>query len=111
MLVGVVCDVCLVELLGAFDDADMVEKELVTFVVCGWMGWECDNVLFNVDWNGYFPSEVCVMDDGLAFAFICGPIGDAGVFDELKRCFVYIVCHVVFDDDCVMIHFFGGAEG
>ena len=84
MLVILEGDACLVELFGAFDVADMVEKEPITFEVCGRMGWECENVLFNIDGNGYFLSEVCVMDDGLAFAFVGGPVVDAGVFDEFE---------------------------
>jgi len=110
-LIVIECDACLIGIFGAFDVADMVEKEPITFEVCGCVGWKCEDVLFDVDWNGYFLSEVCVMDDGLAFAFVCRPVGDAGVFDELQGCFVYFVCPIVFDDDGVMIHCFGGAEG
>ena len=69
---------------SAFDVTNMVEKEPVTFEVCRCMGWECEDVLLDVDRNRYFLSEVCVMDDGLTFAFVGGPVGDAGVFDEIE---------------------------
>jgi len=84
VLVVLECDACLVELFGAFDVADMVEKKPVAFEVCRCMGWECEDVLFDVDWNRYFLSEICVVDNGLAFAFVGGPIRDAGVFDEIE---------------------------